>query len=285
MLTPYIDLHTHSKASDGSLPPKELVALAKESGLSAIALSDHDTTDGIDEATEAAKQLGIELIPAIEFSVVSDTETHIIGLFIEKSNQRLRDAIERSQIQRRDRAKITSQKLAALGFDCPCEEALDPKDGNVIGRAHFAKLMVKKGYVSSVKEAFDRYLASGKPAYVGGHVITDREAIEIIHEAGGVAVLCHPHLIRLSDSDLYVYMQKLKCYGLDAVEGYYTEFTPEMESTFRYFARKLGLLLSGGSDFHGANKPTIAIGTGYGNLKIPYTVLSDLKECAKKYRQ
>ncbi|MBR2986766.1 MAG: PHP domain-containing protein [Clostridia bacterium] len=285
MSSRYIDLHTHSKASDGSLTPRELVYHAKEAGLSAIALSDHDTTEGLPEAEKAASEVGIELIPAIEFSVISDTETHILGLFIEKSNQRLRDAIERSQIQRRDRAKITAQKLAALGFDCPCEEALDPKDGTVIGRAHFAKLMVKKGYVSSVKEAFDKYLASGKPAYVGGHVLTDREAIDIIHEAGGVAVLCHPHLIRLSDSDLYVYMQKLVCYGLDAVEGYYTEFTPEMQKTFRHFAKRLGLLLSGGSDFHGANKPTIRIGKGYGNLEIPYSILTALKERAKRYQK
>ena len=280
----YIDLHTHSTASDGSLSPAALVRHAKEAGLSAIALSDHDTTAGLREAAATAKEIGIELLPALEFSVISDTETHIIGLMIDPEHDALRDAIARSQKQRIDRGYLTAEKLTALGMPVSFEEAEAIAGGDVIGRAHFAKVMVQKGYVSSIKEAFDKYLAAKKPAYVGGHVLTDREAIEIIHNAGGVAILCHPHLIKLSDSDLYNYMQKLVCYGLDAVEGYYTEFTPEMEKTFRYFAKKLGLLLSGGSDFHGANKPTIAIGKGYGNLAIPYTVLDALKARAKRYR-
>ena len=280
----YIDLHTHSTASDGSLSPDALVRHAKEAGLSAIALSDHDTTAGLREAAATAKEIGIELLPAREFSVISDTETHIIGLMIDPENDALRDASARSQKQRIDRGYLTAEKLTALGMPVSFEEAEAIAGGDVIGRAHFAKVMVQKGYVSSIKEAFDKYLAAKKPAYVGGHVLTDREAIEIIHNAGGVAILCHPHLIKLSDSDLYNYMQKLVCYGLDAVEGYYTEFTPEMEKTFRYFAKKLGLLLSGGSDFHGANKPTIAIGKGYGNLAIPYTVLDALKARAKRYR-
>ena len=280
----YIDLHTHSTASDGSLSPAALVRHAKEAGLSAIALSDHDTTAGLREAAATAQEIGIELLPALEFSVISDTETHIIGLMIDPEHDALRDAIARSQKQRIDRGYLTAEKLTALGMPVSFEEAEAIAGGDVIGRAHFAKVMVQKGYVSSIKEAFDKYLAAKKPAYVGGHVLTDREAIEIIHNAGGVAILCHPHLIKLSDSDLYNYMQKLVCYGLDAVEGYYTEFTPEMEKTFRYFAKKLGLLLSGGSDFHGANKPTIAIGKGYGNLAIPYTVLDALKARAKRYR-
>ena len=283
-MTQYIDLHTHSLASDGSLTPSELVRHAKEAGLAAIALSDHDTTAGLREAAATAKEIGIELLPAIEFSVISDTETHILGLMINPDCPALQDAIARSQKQRIDRGYLTAEKLAALGFSVTYEEAAALAGGDVIGRAHFARVMVQKGYVGSVKEAFDKYLAAKRPAYVGGHVLTDREAIEIIHKAHGVAILCHPHLIKLSDSDLFVYMQKLLCYGLDAVEGYYTEFTPEMEKTFRYFAKKLGLLLSGGSDFHGANKPTIAIGKGYGNLAIPYPILDALKERAKRYR-
>lgn len=280
-----IDLHTHSTASDGSLSPKELMQKAKEAGLSAIALSDHDTTAGLKEAEAEAKALSLELVPAIEFSVASDTETHIIGLFIDPDCEALCDAIDRSQRQRVARGYETAEKLSALGMPITIEEAAAFSGGDIIGRAHFAKAMVQKGYVGSVKEAFDRFLAAKKPAYVGGHVLTDREAIEIIHKAGGVAVLCHPHLIKLSDSDLFVYMQKITCYGLDAVEGYYTEYTPEMEKTFRYFAKKLSLLLAGGSDFHGANKPTIALGTGYGNLQIPYSLLDALKERAMRYRR
>lgn len=284
-MTKFIDLHTHSTASDGSLSPTELVLHANETGLSAIALSDHDTTAGLNEAAKTAKKVGIELIPAIEFSVESATETHIIGLLINPDSQDLQNAIQRSQKQRIERSLGTARKLTALGMPVSFEEVAAIAGGDVIGRAHFAKVLVQKGYVGSVKEAFDRYLASGKPAYVGGHVLTDREAIEIIHKAGGVSVLCHPHLIKLSDDALFTYMKTLKGYGLDAVEGYYTEFTPEMETTFRAFAQTLGLLLSGGSDFHGANKPTIAIGKGYGNLEIPYSLLDALKERALIYRK
>ena len=279
-----IDLHTHSTASDGSLSPDELVRHARAAGLAAIALSDHDTTVGLNEAAKTAREIGIELIPAIEFSVESATETHIIGLMIDPGNEALQNAIVRSQKQRIERSQETARKLTALGMPVTFEEAAALAGGDVIGRAHFAKLLVQKGFTASVKEGFDRFLASGKPAYVGGHVITDREAIEIIHNAGGVAVLCHPHLIKLSDADLFAYMTTLKAYGLDAVEGYYTEFTSTMETTFRAFAEKLDLLLSGGSDFHGANKPTIAIGKGYGNLEIPYALLNALREKANSYR-
>lgn len=280
----FIDLHTHSTASDGSLSPSELVRHAKSAGLVAIALSDHDTTQGLSEAAATANEVGIELIPAIEFSVESATETHIIGLLIDPDNADLQNAITRAQKQRVERSYETARKLTALGMPVSFEEAAAIAGGDVIGRAHFAKVLVQKGFTSSVKEGFDRYLASGKPAYVGGHVITDREAIDIIHKAGGVSILCHPHLIKLSDDDLFAYMKKLKGYGLDAVEGYYTEFTSEMETTFRAFAERLGLLLSGGSDFHGANKPTISIGKGYGNLKIPYSLLEALKTRASLYR-
>ena len=203
---------------------------------------------------------------------------------IDPGNEALQNAIVRSQKQRIERSQETARKLTALGMPVTFEEAAALAGGDVIGRAHFAKLLVQKGFTASVKEGFDRFLASGKPAYVGGHVITDREAIEIIHNAGGVAVLCHPHLIKLSDADLFAYMTTLKAYGLDAVEGYYTEFTSTMETTFRAFAEKLDLLLSGGSDFHGANKPTIAIGKGYGNLEIPYALLNALREKANSYR-
>lgn len=280
----FIDLHTHSTASDGSLTPRELVLHAKKAGLSAIALSDHDTTQGLAEAKKAANEIGIELVPAIELSVQSDTETHIIGLLIDPSCRELQNAVKRAQKQRVERSYETARRLTALGMPVTYEEAAAIAGGDVIGRAHFAKILVQKGFTTSVKEGFDRFLAAGKPAYVGGHVLTDREAIEIIHKAGGVAVLCHPHLIKLSDDALFTYMKELKRYGLDAIEGYYTEFTPEMETTFRGFATGLGLLLSGGSDFHGANKPTIAIGKGYGNLAIPYSLLDALKEHAKAYR-
>lgn len=277
-----IDLHTHSYYSDGTLSPADLMQAAKAAGLSAVALSDHDTTNGLDEAEAEARRIGLEFIPAVELSVISDTETHIVGLFIDRYEPTFQEALARSQQVRKERNRQTANALMALGFACPLEEAEALAGHGIVGRAHFAKLMVQKGYVSSVPEAFDRYLASGRPAYSGQHLFSDKQAIELIHRAHGVAILAHLHLIRLSDDALFSYLKRLKNCGLDGLEGYYTEYTDKMAATFRSFAQELGLILSGGSDFHGATKPQIAIGKGYGSLAVPYDLLQDLRSRAKQ---
>ena len=272
-----IDLHTHSVCSDGSMTPRELVAHAKKEGIAAIALSDHDCLDGIRDAMDEGKKLGVEVIPAIEFSVVSDTETHILGYFIDPETDAMKDAMQRIFAAREYRARVTLEKLNELGLPITVEEVQRVAGGALLCRAHYARVLMDKGLVPSVKEAFDKYLANGRPAYCGHQAITAEEAIDLIHKAGGIAFVAHLHLIRLSDEELYAFLTRLKAAGLDGIEGYYTEYTPEMQEKFQRIARELGLQISGGTDFHAAMKPHIAIGRGTGNLEIPYEVLENLK--------
>ena len=276
-----IDLHTHSLCSDGSMTPKEVVRTAIEAGLTAIALSDHDTTAGIREAVREGEALGVEVIPAIELSAESKTETHILGYFIDPENEEMKRAMEYVKEVRNERQRKVAENLIKLGFDVTIEEVKAIAGSDVLCRAHFARIMVDKGYVSSVKEAFDKYLGSDGPAYCNKQALTDSEAIRLIKNAGGIAFLAHPHKTKLEGDDLREFLVRLKGEGLDGLEGYYTEYTPEMEAEFRGLADELGLLISGGTDFHANNKPHIKIGVGYGDLRIPYSVLAEMKSRLK----
>ena len=280
-----IDLHTHSNKSDGSMTPTELVAHAAARGLKAIALSDHDTAEGIDEALEAGKKYGVEVVPAIEFSVASDTETHILGFYIDYKSDLMKSVLESIFRVRRERIESTCKKLRALGFDVTMEEALKIAPTGIIGRAHFARIMMDKGYISSVREGFDKYLANGRPAYDGTQYLTAKQAVELINDLGGVSFVAHPHLIRLSDPDLRAFLKELKTYGLSGIEGYYNEYTPEMQTYFQSLASELGLAVSGGSDFHAKMKPHIEIGIGQGNMEIPYSVLENIKKLVAEKRR
>lgn len=281
-----IDLHTHSVCSDGSMTPRELVAHAASEGIAALALSDHDCVDGIREAMAEGERLGVEVIPAIEFSVQSDTETHILGYFIDPKTDAMKGAMEKIYAAREYRSAVTLQRLNELGFPITVEEVKAVAGGALLCRAHYARVLMDKGLVPSVKEAFDKYLANGRPAYCGHQAITAEEAIELIHAAGGIAFVAHLHLIRLSDEELFAFLTRLKAAGLDGIEGYYTEYTPEMQEKYQAIARELGLMISGGTDFHAAMKPHIAIGRGTGDLRIPYSVLENMKAYYKnKYNK
>ena len=273
----YIDLHTHSLMSDGSMTPAEVVREAKNAGLAAIALSDHDTVDGVREAMAEGKKLGVEVVPAIEFSVQSETETHILGYYIDIENPKLLETLERVIETRRFRNRETCRKLNELGFDITLAEAEAIAPNDFIGRAHFAKLLADKGYTKSVSEGFKLYLENGKYAYCGKQTLTDEEAVRLIKDCGGVACVAHLHLTKKSDDELREFLTRLKACGLDGIEGYYTEYTPEMQTKYQTLAKELGLIISGGTDFHAKMKPHISIGTGLGNLKIPYSVLETIK--------
>ena len=272
-----IDLHTHSIYSDGSMTPAELVRHAKDEGLSAIALSDHDSIGGVAEAVEEGKRVGIEVIPAIELSAEAETETHILGYYIDINNPALLEKLEYVRQVRREREEEICEKLRGLGFDVSMEEVEELAETDVLCRAHFAKLMVAKGYVESVKQAFDLYLANGRPAYSGRQAMTDEEAVRLIAEAGGVSFLAHLHLTRKPHGELVEFVKRLRDAGLCGIEGYYTEYTPEMQDEFQAIARDLGMPISGGTDFHGAFKPHISIGRGLGNMSIPYSLLDNIK--------
>lgn len=264
--------------SDGSMTPKELVHHAKKAGLSAISLTDHDCIDGVKEAMKEGEKIGLEVVPGIEFSAKSETETHILGFYIDIENKDILTALEEIKRVRIERTHETSRLLKNLGFDVSVDEVLSIAPGKIVGRAHFARIMMEKGYVSSVKEGFDLYLANGRPAYSERQHLTAKRAVQLITGAGGLAFVAHLHLMRKSDDELFLFIKELKKSGLSGVEGYYTEYTPEMQEKYQNLAKSLGLLISGGTDFHAEMKPHISIGTGLGNLKIPYTVLENIKK-------
>ncbi len=272
----YIDLHTHSHFSDGSMSPTDLVALAKHCSLRAIALTDHDTVDGVAEAIEAAKKYGIEVIPGIEFSAVSTGETHILGYGIDIYNSELVAAIDLAKELRLQNNQRTAEALQKLGFDITVEDARKLSPIGNLGRAHFAKVMENKGYVNSVKEAFDLYLQKGRPAFNSLRLLQPEDAVKLIKNAGGKAYLAHLHLTKMKDKELEAYVVSLKNAGLDGLEGYYTEYDDKMQEEYQALAQKYGLKISGGTDFHGANKPHIKLGVGYGNLKIPYNLIKEM---------
>lgn len=273
----YIDLHTHSLKSDGSMTPAEVVQEAKRAGLTAIALSDHDTVDGLPEALAEGEKIGVEVIPAIEFSVLSKTETHILGYFIDYNNEYLKQILKEVVDLRIERNHVTTQRLNELGFDITLEEVRALAPNNFVGRAHFARVLMDKGYTQSVKEGFEKYMSVGKYAYCEKQRLTARDAIEIIEKCGGISFLAHPHLTKLSDDELKEFLLELKGYGLCGIEGYYTDYTPEMQEKYHSLAEEMGLMISGGTDFHAKMKPHISIGTGLGNMKIPYSVLEEMK--------
>lgn len=273
-----IDLHTHSLMSDGAQTPADVIRTAHAAGLSAVALSDHDNVDGVRQAMAEGEKLGIEVVPAVELSAQVDTELHILGYFIDPENKRLQEAMAYALVVRDQRQEETCRKLNEQGFQITMDELREEAHGNpVLCRAHFAQIMVRKGYAESVQDCFKKYLSVGCYAYSNKQALLPHEAVSLIREAGGIAVAAHLHLIKMEDAPLKEFLRSLIPHGLDGVEGYYTDYTPDMEQRYRAMAKELGLVLSGGTDYHGANKPHISIGRGRGGLEIPYSVLEGLK--------
>ncbi len=277
----FIDLHTHSVKSDGAMQPAAVVDEAKKAGLAAISLTDHDVIDGVSEAMQRGEEVGVEVIPGIELSAKFKTETHVLGYFVDLENPAFLEKLEEIRRVRMQRNYETAENLRKIGFPVTVEDAMELAPNGIIGRAHFARVMANRGYVSSVKEAFDKYLANGKPGYSTLQLLTPRDAVELIKAAGGMAFLAHLHLTRLEGEELYDFVRDLKDAGMDGIEGYYTEYTPEMQTEYQDLAKKLDLLISGGTDFHGAMKPHISIGRGLGNMEIPYSILEKMKEHRK----
>ncbi len=280
----YIDLHTHSCKSDGSMEPAQVVREAKKAGLVAIALSDHDTIEGVSEAIEEGKKIGVEVVPAVEFSVKSKTQNHIIALYPDIQNEEFLRFLEDLKKARTARNEETIRLFENLGIHITIDEVKEIAGGKVIGRAHFGKLLVNKGITKNVKESFEKYLDTGGPAYSGSEYPSAEEVVEKIKKAGGLSFMAHLNQTRLPDEELKELLAHLKECGLDGVEGYYTEYTTEMGEKYRGMAKELNLMLSGGSDFHGTMKPHINIGIGTGNLRIPYLVLEKIKEAKENIK-
>jgi len=275
-----IDLHAHSDKSDGSLTPTQLVELALAKNLKALALTDHDTTLGIEEALKASEGTDLEVIPGVEFSTnYNGQEVHIVGLYINQNSEAFQDYLSDFQASRINRNKKMCLKLQEYGINVRYDELIQEFPDCTLTRAHYARFIYKLGYTKSIPEAFERFIGNHGPCYVEREKITPNDAIKIIHKAGGVAVLAHPILYHLSDANLDKLVSMLKDEGLDAIEAIYSTYSPSEERQVRALANKYDLLLSGGSDFHGAAKPKLDLGTGYGKLFVPYELLEKIKEC------
>lgn len=279
MKTPQtVDLHVHSTKSDGSFTPAELVSHALEIGLSAFALSDHDTVDGIDEAMEAAKGTGLEVIPAIEFSTEYEgKDIHILGLYIDHKGQAFQKYLQNFRDSRDLRNRKMCQKLTDYGVPVSYEALTARFPGSVLTRAHYAKFLLEEGYVKSMTEAFERYVGDHAPCFLPREKVTPSQAVKLILEAGGIPVLAHPILYHMSDARLDKLVAELKDAGLVGIEAIYSTYSNADERQIRRLAKKYDLLITGGSDFHGTTKPNLELGIGYGKLFIPYDILFDLK--------
>ncbi len=274
-----IDLHTHTDKSDGTLTPSELVQFAKKQNLKAIAITDHDTVAGIDEALMEASKLDIEIIVGVEISAFYGKEIHILGLFIDHKDQNLKKILGHLSENRANRNLVIIEQLNKLGIKIDISE-LPFQDDKSITRAHFARLLVEKGYCKNTSEANNKYLGFGAPAYVPRKKITPEESIKLIHRAGGLAFLAHLNQIDVQDqSELISLVSDLKEMGLDGIEGYYFEYDNEWTERCLEIADIFDLAICGGSDFHGSYKKN-ELGIVGENKHIPYSVLTKLKKRA-----
>ncbi len=272
MAKKYADLHLHTNASDGELPPSEMVKMAKEAGLAAVGIVDHDTVDGIESARRAGKRHGVEIISGVEFSCQGrKSKFHILGYCIDWRDPRLLDSLRGFQEDRRLQVQGMVGKLQKSGIDISYEEVLKLSGGGSIGRPHIARAMLRRGYIRAPQEAFDRYLRAGKPAYVERYELAPREAINLIREAGGVPVLAHPIYGGVEE------LPTLVKQGLRGIEAYHSDHDPQATKFYLQLARKHGLLVIGGSDSHGADPPV-------GSVRIPWELVEELKREANEIR-
>ena len=259
----YIDLHVHSNISDGTMSPADVVKLAAKSGLSAIALTDHDTVDGIEEALAAGEKYGVEIIPGIEISAdYKGGDLHILGFDIDYRDKNFAGKIKVCRDSRHERNLKMTEKIRQQGFDITWEMILERFGDNSITRAHFAKYLLDEGYVESKEEAFAKYLNPGCPCYVPREKVTPEQAVKMIIDAKGHPVLAHPMLYKLTHERVESVIVMLMSYGLQGIEAVYSLNSLEDDEFLRKLAKRHGLYITGGSDFHGAIKPDIQIGKG-----------------------
>lgn len=275
--TPYIDLHVHSNCSDGTFSPSQLVEYALEKGLQAIALTDHDTTEGIEEARAAAQNTSLQVIPGIELSTAFwGRDIHILGLNIDPENTYFQEKIKAFQQEREQRNRTMISRMQKEGLRITWQDMTDNFPDSIWTRAHFARFLADTGQVHTLTEAINRFLGDHAPCFVPRNKVTPFEAVKMIHQGKGKAVLAHPLLYHLTEEQLEELVQSLVQSGLDGIEAIYSTNTGLDEVRMRQLAKKYGIFITGGSDFHGSNKPSIDLGKGRGNLKIPAYLLDNL---------
>lgn len=282
-----IDLHTHSTVSDGSEAPRRIAELAAAAGCSAVALSDHDSLAGLAEAARAARELGVRLVPACEVSCRKPPvpgggriagSVHVLCYFVDEGEGPLQDELRALRQDRRRRNEALVQRLAQLGLPVTWEDVVaeaGKEDG--VGRPHFARVLVRHGAAEDVQDAFDRWLADDRPAYVPKARLEAPEVARMARASGGVAVLAHPLSLGLEPHALGAVVGELAEAGLSGIEAVYGSYTPEERRGLATLAAAAGLVTTGGSDFHGSYKPGLWVGTGCGDLKVPEAVLEELE--------
>ncbi|HIE22156.1 MAG TPA: PHP domain-containing protein [Acidimicrobiia bacterium] len=274
-----VDLHAHSTASDGSDPPSRLIELAVAHRLSALALTDHDTLEGIAEARTAAEGTDLELIPGTELSLQYEGGgMHLVVLWLEPGPGPLQERLAGLQEGRGDRNLRICERLTELGMPVEIAEVEEEAGGGSVGRPHIAQVMVRKGFVPDIKTAFDLWLGSGQPAYVGRPRLNPEDAIALARQSGAVPVLAHPHTLGITRAEeMSRLLQRLRGAGLVGLEALYSGYLRHEREGYAHLARRFGLVPSGGSDYHGTYKPGLALGQGYGDLVVPDSVLEELR--------
>jgi hypothetical protein len=292
-----VDLHLHSTASDGSLPPADIAALAVDRGIKAIALTDHDSMEGVKELLRTGTPMDIELLSGVEISAApppflkQSGSVHLLGYGMDVHDPDLNQALNQQQSARINRTPKIIDRLNALGIESALSD-IEQHAGNPgtdpaqLGRPHIARWMIAAGYADSMDDAFDRYLGKGQPAYVDKARIAMAEAIGLIRAAGGLAVLAHPGLLALEqDKEYEQLIVELMSMGLQGIEVYYPKHSAAEQSFFESLAAKLGLVVTGGSDFHGDSggngAPEVAPGSGTGELFVPYRIYEAIIEKLK----
>ena len=274
-----VDLHTHSTASDGTRPPAEVVRLAAEAGLTAVALTDHDTTEGVAEALPAAEEAGVELIPGVELSCEWEPGTmHLLALFLPPGPGPLQDRLAGLRAGREERNRAILNRLREMGMDIHEDELRAEAGSGSAGRPHIAALLVRKGCAADIADAFHRFLARGRPAYQGRPRMRPEEAVRLTRESGAAAVLAHPHTLGIDGARRYGDLfERMADWGLGGVECHYGEYEPALRRKMAAAAARFGLAAAGGSDFHGEYRPGVRVGKGRGDLSVPDSVLDDLR--------
>ncbi|MBE5989623.1 hypothetical protein BXY41_103109 [Lacrimispora xylanisolvens] len=274
----FIDLHVHSNASDGTLSPASVVELAAQKGLSAIALTDHDTIEGIPEALEAAKSLPLEVIPGIELSCVYlGEEIHILGLYVDLADKNFITETDTLKDIRMKRNTEMIRRFQNAGIDITLSEVQAGNPDTVITRAHFARVLLEKGYVTNMDQAFKKYLSYSGPYCPRKEKITPEHAMKILRDCNASPVLAHPYQYHLGDKKTEELVSYLKEMGLHGLEVYHSSNNQYESGKLKKLAKKYQLFPTGGSDFHGTNKPDIDLGSGRGGLRISALLLDDIK--------
>ena len=273
-----IDLHTHSTVSDGSDPPERIPELAAAAGCTAVALTDHDRLDGVAAAAAAAAALGIDFVAGCELSCEFPGTMHVLVYWLEPGSGPLQDELGRLQRARETRNRRLADRLAGHGLPITYDEMLAeaPGDGVGVGRPHVAAILVRKGVVGSIQEAFDTWLAKGQPGYVDRERLSPADALGLARASGGVPVLAHPLSLDLEGEALEAAVAELVDHGLAGLEAVYGRYSPEDRAGLADLAKRLDLVVTGGSDYHGTYKPDLQVGTGRGDLAVDDSALTAL---------